>query len=340
LELNELLLWIGSGLRELTVREMEAVLEQRRPPKDQFLTLEERIKQVYGTILDISPAGSVIWRSPSVAGCIPERKEADIGMAGQDPGDEVAAALDIRRAVLDAEESLIGRILGAVFPSDNANETGLALKQLLQTRRTSFSPIGKLDPLSAHLEIALACLKTCKSGGGSGLGVLSYARMFFFDHLQEVAKGLSAVAHKTQRQQKVGPLILDLFSDDNAINAMFWCNDQVRMSIDQWALSEGKELDEVCRRWLYKSDGVALLETLFQDQDWPIWKPDDKAMLAQLFPKGDSAIDRSRRQRVDVLGYAAERIARNVLLARKSSTRAYRTSINFLSQYLSLVRFP
>ncbi|KAH6616044.1 hypothetical protein B0J18DRAFT_413358 [Chaetomium sp. MPI-SDFR-AT-0129] len=155
LELNEIILWVDSGFRELTVKELEVVLRQTYP-REWFSTFEERIKQVYGTILDISPAEFVTWRSPVVKDCIPEQR------AGGDTHDEEQPGpLAARRAALGAEQRILEKILGLFFPSKTVGTA--ALETLLSARVQTYLPIRR-DPLNAHLKISLACLKAFKEG--------------------------------------------------------------------------------------------------------------------------------------------------------------------------------
>ncbi|KAK3295389.1 uncharacterized protein B0H64DRAFT_145190 [Chaetomium fimeti] len=292
---------------------MEAVLQQRRPSKDQFLTLREKVMGVYGTLFDLSPAGTVTWRPSTVQGCIPERSNTTTPIYFN--GD-AAVALDLRRAILLAERNLISRILGVV---------GLSMPDLAgpQTRLPTTDelslPIGKTSPDNAHLEVALTCLRSCNNNED---GLISYSRAFLFRHLEAVAGSLSSI-DKSHKEQ-LGPLLHNLFRHDEAIDCMFWFSG--RMSLDRWNLRTGRELDEVRRRWLYTPDGVMLLEKLFQDRDLASQIEDD---VFQLFLK-DEAVDRGR-QRVKLLARVTERIARNVFLERSLSSRAHNTAVRFLT---------
>lgn len=319
LELNEMITWVNSGLRELTVPEMEAVLQQRYPVD--FWTLDERIKRlgerirrVYSGLFDISPAGSVIWR-PMVSDCIPKREE--VLANGQGAQDEDKVVLKLIHEYLNMHLQL------SITNADLGEPQRLLRKS---------SPIGKRDPANDHLEIALTCLKACKSSG-SRTGILRYVRMFLFDHLKKISENLPALNKK--QKQEAGPLLLDLFRDGNAIDAMFWFHGD--MSINQWDISEGKELNEVRRRWLYTPDGVNLLRTLLRDKDWASKVTGDQhSSEAYVVPQGQDTDTAHEREML--LSNIAKRIARKIFLDGGSVTRGYRTGVNFLSGFLYLVR--
>jgi len=313
--------WVNCGLRELTVPEMEAVLQQRHPVEfwtldERIRRLGERIRRVYSGLFDISPAGSVIWR-PMISDCIPMREEIQVAQ------DEDKDAL-----------KLIYEYLHRHLQLRNSNADPSEPQQLLRRRVRSrpVSPIGKRNTANAHLEIALTCLQACKSDK-SGVGMLSYARMFLLDHLKKVSESLSALDKK--QKQEAGPLFLDLFRDGNAIDAMFWFHGD--MSVNRWDIGEGKELNEVRRRWLYTPEGVNLLRTLLRDPDWASRVEGDQySSELYVVPQGqDTDTD---NERVMLLGNVAKRIARHVFLKGESVTRGYATGVNFLSAFLYLVR--
>ncbi|KIW78539.1 hypothetical protein Z517_08377 [Fonsecaea pedrosoi CBS 271.37] len=328
-ELNEIIMWITSGRRSLTLAEMDAAVKQKHA-RQWFSTLMERVAGTYKLVLSISPSGSVVWRDPSTEFYIAKRRPGTADVRNEPTVAVHRSELDIVRG----ENRIIEQFLRLVCPSQ-AMFDHFKFKDFLGARTGHPKPaVGIcMDPVNANIHMALVCFgvltEAPKDGEKRSEDVLrGYALENLLDHLTEVDLSLVDEVLKTE----AGPLLARLFTDPNAIDAFFWTH-QDESSLDRWDNTEGRWLGDIRRRLIRNPDGLILLSSWFKDEVVVAGIAEEShRQLTSAFAHPQADQDHMTER---IFRPAAERLVRHLFESSRISTRRQETALDFLKRYLS-----
>ena len=193
----------------------------------------------------------------------------------------------------------------------------------------------QVNDMNSHIRIALICLQSLTDvQNESARKLRTYAGEHLLDHLKgtvlpRVGHTKSAAHADIQLLAQAGQLLVQLFTEESGIDALFWTRAE-HMSQHQWDKTEGKWLSGNRRRWLYTSEGVDELLRWFQNED--VTRDIAHHSMVHAFP----AQGKSREQiLLELLKPAAKRLAEHLLFEDIFTTREERTAVFFLNGYVS-----
>lgn len=322
-EINEIILWIITANQWLTVAEMEAVLSlmpdgSSIPPLTSLLPFDIKLKTKY-PIFQIDHSGWVNWRSPEIEERIPRKTP--------DPTAETPVAE--LKEISDSEVEIMKHVLHTVCPPGLYEQ--FKFEDFLNEKKDArWKTFVCQDPDNAHIRIALTCLKVLTDKRNERTSsLLRYAGQALIYHLTSTDLSLADRSYKS----KVGRLLLKLFTEEYAIDSLFWLSEK-NISQKTWLNGEHEWLKDIRTWWLYSFDGVEEIARWFKDRVAmrDVHDPDGKQFVSAF----NTATAHNRHE--VLLAPAAKHIASHLLRSDSFSTRECWTVVFFLNGFVSKVR--
>ncbi|KAI0973487.1 hypothetical protein F4678DRAFT_426890, partial [Xylaria arbuscula] len=286
-EINEIILWIDNGRRYFTIDMMDAILSVKHrqpsvsPRSDQppllnrrqtssaliksgeaeestalttisLLPLAQKFREKY-PIFSVTDSGVVDWRNSEIRSQIPTQD-------GQLDATIDSESSSRAQVIQESEINIVRHFLSNVCPEElfKRFEFEDFFNEKLGARLKEFIHV---DPDNAHIRIVYTCLVILTDVELRKQEALrQYAMYWLLEHLEAV--DLSA-ADRTLKAQ-VGPLLVRLFTEDCAIDSLFWCFD-VNVSMKTWEQGEATYLREARIEWLYSITGVREIKRWLND---------------------------------------------------------------------------
>ncbi|PLB40922.1 uncharacterized protein BDW47DRAFT_134139 [Aspergillus candidus] len=219
-EMNEIILWIIYGRQWFQARQVAAILYQKTGERS-LLPLESKLQMKY-SLFEVDSDGDIDFRSDEIARLIPERQRHFVT-------DQTTNA-DADKRIQPAEVSIIRHFLKTVCPQELYNKFDFeAFFEQKLSPKNGF--ICRDDKDTAELKLALTCLHILTEERDEKHEILRpYAVSYLLQHLSSVDLAL------VEREKKgaVGPHLLRLFTDENAVDALIWTNDAADVAIFTW----------------------------------------------------------------------------------------------------------
>ncbi|OJJ36091.1 hypothetical protein ASPWEDRAFT_156490 [Aspergillus wentii DTO 134E9] len=236
-EINEIVLWLTFAAERIRSEQMAAVLYMKSHEAP-LRSLEAMFRTKY-LLFMIDRDGYVDFKSSKALRVIPLRSQLNATAANND------------QAIQPGEIQIVQHFLNTVCPPAlyQKLEFEQYLNQKLSPRKDQ---IQQEDKDTAHLKLALICLRVLTEGGDAMLTVLQgYALRYLVHHLLSVDLALVDREWKS----KTGPNLAKLFTDERSIDILMWSNSVGSLASPRartiW-LDEEYNVDEILR-WMKDS---------------------------------------------------------------------------------------
>jgi hypothetical protein len=245
-DLNVLLTWVVFSIRDLKLKELEAVLFLKTG-ESSLRPLAEKITDQYSSIFKIDgephPITKIIPSSSRVT-LVSDSIEEFLRTKSESDDTKDAQELNHTGDVNEFEVRIVRRFLESVC--DPKLFTKFGFDEFFQRKLKGKTARVGVDIETAHLRILAACLEVVRSPDSSDISALfPYASGYFPEHLKQADPSLTQPQHKTA----LGPQLVSLFTDEKIIQG-WWTtyNPWPRYS---WIYDD--EYAEVALKWLQDS---------------------------------------------------------------------------------------
>ncbi|KAI8965147.1 hypothetical protein F5Y11DRAFT_37295 [Daldinia sp. FL1419] len=352
-EINEIILWIETGRRWLTIDQIEdflsvkyrnrfiaqpaatsipltrrktgspnveSIVEETAPTTltISLLPFAQKLAEKY-PIFAVKDSGFVDWRSPEIKDRIPSR--------GSDPDAATDAAASGPQIIQESEIAIVQHFLNNVCPP------GLYERfEFEQFFRAKLGAKHKeyicLDPDNDEIKAAIACLIILTEEDlRNNRSLRQYAINWLLDHLKDV--DLSAADRELKAQ--VGPLLVKLFTEECGIDSLFWPF-ELGVSKQTWEEDEHIDLRDARNEWLYSMAGV---------QEISRWLHDSSVTkrIANDHPGASfvAEVKTSTNLHKTVFSFAAKQMAHHLFRRIEFINRQFRCACCFIRGYLARI---
>ncbi|KAI0846413.1 hypothetical protein F5Y00DRAFT_145193 [Daldinia vernicosa] len=350
-EINEIILWIETGRRWLTIDMMEDLLSvkyrnssvaqlpnpiipltrrktdspniesigQEATPKTLTISLlpfAQKLAEKY-PIFAVKDSGYIDWRSPEIKDRIPPK--------GSDPDAVMDVAASGPQIIQESEIAIVNHFLSNVCPPDlyKRFEFENFFRKKLGAKHKDYIC---LDPDNADIKAAIACLIILTEEElRNKRGLRQYAINWLFDHLKEV--DLSAADRGLKAQ--VGPLLVKLFTEECGIDSLFWPF-ELDVSNQTWEGDENIDLRYARIEWVYSTAGVQEVSRWLRDSSVTKLITSDHPAASFV-----TEVKSSANLHKAVLSYAAKHLADHLFRRVEFLNRHFRCACCFIRGYLS-----
>ncbi|KAI0407243.1 hypothetical protein F4802DRAFT_46589 [Xylaria palmicola] len=358
-EINEIIIWIDHGRRFFPVEEMDAILSVKHrqssfaPESDQppplvrrqtsstvtsstvaklseaneakeptvlttisLLPLAQKLREKY-SIFSVTDSGVVDWRNSEIQSHIPRREsQLDTALDGE--------ASSRSQVIQESEISIVRQFLSTVCPKELYQRFDFEefFNQKIGARLKEYIHI---DPDNADIRIVTTCLAILTDIELRGQEALRrYAMNWLLEHMQAV--DLSGADRKLKT--KVGPLLVQLFTENCGIDSLFWCFD-VNVSMKTWEQGEAEYIREARVEWVYSEAGVREVKRWLSDSSVT------KYITSEVGQNFVAAVKTSGTNLHQVvLSHAARRMATHLFIEVEFLKRHFISATCFLRAFL------
>lgn len=353
-EINEIMLWVDTGRRWLSVENIEAILAikhqrslskpifegsqslmERRtgyssPSRDpassstaaltiSLLPLKQKLLEKYDPLFTVRTGDTLDWRSMEVRERIPSKASVN--------DNTFSVALNGPQVIQETEINIVRHFLHNVCPPE--------LYQRFEFEQFFDAKLGArqkeyicLDPDNADIRIASTCLTILTEGGPNSIKPLQqYASFWLLDHLRDTDLSAADRGFKAE----IGPLLVRLLTEERGIDAMFWPH-ELYVSMKTWQAGENANLQEARGEWVYSAEGVKQVAT---------WLKDSSVVKYVRDEPGLSFIEAAKANHANLhevfLAPAAKHMAHHMFRRPEFTPRQFLSAARFIRGYLHRV---
>lgn len=283
-----------------------------------LLPFSQKLQEKYG-LFAITNSNNVDWRSSEYKERVPSKSF--------DPSSHLNAASTGPQVIQESEIEIVRHFLRNVCPQQlyDRFEFEQFFDGKIGARQKEYI---SLDDDNINIKIAIACLMILTDEViRSDVRLRYYAVYWLLDHLAAVELSLA----DRELKAEVGPLLVQLFTEDVGIDSLFWSFD-TNVSMKTWRSGEQIYLIEARSEWLYSTEGVRELLRWFND---PIVTRSITSDTGKAFLDAIKAPNANLHE--VVLSRAAKVMADHLFRRIEFTRREFLAACCFLRGYLSRV---
>jgi hypothetical protein len=276
MDLNELLIWMMFAYRNLTLRELEAILWMKNGDGGSSLRpLSDQIKDNYSKLIDIvedrDPNTKEILRSSTVSlvSEVSDSIQDYFKKTAEDEEAQHAQSWTDTGKVNESEVRIVKRFLESIC--EPALFTKFGFEEFFHRKLNTATATIAVDLDSAHLKIVTECIRVISEKCDESDPLLEYASWLFPTHLTEIDLSLT----HPQRKTVFGRQLLRMFTDEEVIER-WWTDGNMFMRYN-WLYND--KFSEVVLNWFKDSAVVRGLGA--EDKKWV------KALTSNSTPDAD-----------------------------------------------------
>ncbi|KAF2805950.1 uncharacterized protein BDZ99DRAFT_501497 [Mytilinidion resinicola] len=313
-EINEVILWLLTSQVTPTLDDMKAVLSLG-PHTDSLMPLHRRLNP----LLSANESGRIQFRLSEIKKQILEKQS----LVAKQSSSETS----VSSRLIEAEVELVHRFLTHVLPRKADYDKDELQRILWDEFSQPLKPTICYDEQNAHIRVALTYLEVLTSKSDEQTRRLRpNAGKYLLYHLKKTQRKVV----RKDLKEKIGPLLVKLFTEDDCIDTLFWTRAE-HMSHTSWQNSEGLWLKENRERWLYTSTGVIEMAKWLSDLEVVDGIVGSGKILVTEFNDKKNA---SCRHEI-LLQAAAKRLATHLFLENIYTRREQLTAVYFLNGYVT-----